>query len=45
MFEEPVKEPEGRITEAFVQYLEKNIREQPEVWVWSHKRWKHEYKG
>ena len=45
MFEEPLKEPEGRITEAFVQYLEKNIREQPEVWVWSHKRWKHEYKG
>jgi KDO2-lipid IV(A) lauroyltransferase len=45
MFEEPVKEPEGRITEAFVQYLEKNIREQPEVWVWSHKRWKHEYRG
>lgn len=45
MFEEPLKEPEGRITEAFVQYLETNIREQPEVWVWSHKRWKHEYKG
>jgi KDO2-lipid IV(A) lauroyltransferase len=45
MFEEPEKAPEGRITEAFVQYLEKNIREQPEVWVWSHKRWKHEYNG
>lgn len=45
VFEEPEKTPEGRITEAFVQYLEKNIREQPEVWVWSHKRWKHEYNG
>lgn len=43
MFEEPVNEPEGKITEAFVQFLEKNIREQPEVWVWSHRRWKHVY--
>ena len=44
-FENPLEVPEGRITEAFVQFLEKNIREQPEVWVWSHKRWKHEWKG
>jgi KDO2-lipid IV(A) lauroyltransferase len=43
MFEEPLKVPEGGITEAFVQFLEKNIREQPEVWVWSHRRWKHNY--
>jgi len=44
-FENPLEVPEGKITEAFVQFLEKNIREQPEVWVWSHKRWKHEWKG
>ncbi|HEU4551378.1 MAG TPA: lysophospholipid acyltransferase family protein [Chitinophaga sp.] len=44
MFDNPLAVPEGKITEAFVQYLEKNIREQPEVWVWSHKRWKHEWK-
>lgn len=43
-FENPINEPEGRVTEAFVQFLERNIREQPEVWVWSHRRWKHEYK-
>lgn len=43
-FENPLYEPEGVITEAFVKYLEKNIREQPEVWVWSHRRWKHDYK-
>lgn len=42
-FEEPRREPEGRITEAFVQYLEKRILEQPETWVWSHRRWKHTY--
>ncbi|SEK93140.1 KDO2-lipid IV(A) lauroyltransferase [Chitinophaga rupis] len=45
VFENPLEVPEGKITEAFVQFLEKNIREQPEVWVWSHKRWKHEWKG
>ncbi|RPD40215.1 lysophospholipid acyltransferase family protein [Chitinophaga barathri] len=44
-FENPAEEPVGRITEEFVKYLEKNIREQPEVWVWSHRRWKHEYKA
>lgn len=44
-FEEPSAVPEGTITESFVKYLEQNIREQPEVWVWSHRRWKHEYKG
>jgi len=28
------------ITKAHVQYLEKVIREQPEYWLWSHRRWK-----
>lgn len=45
MFEEPQQAPVGKITEAFVQFLEKNIHEQPEVWVWSHRRWKHAYPG
>lgn len=40
-FEAPKDVPDGAITAAFVQFLEKNIREQPEVWVWSHRRWKH----
>jgi KDO2-lipid IV(A) lauroyltransferase len=44
-FENPQQEPDGAITEAFVRYLESNIYEQPEVWVWSHRRWKHEYQG
>ncbi|SFN87354.1 KDO2-lipid IV(A) lauroyltransferase [Chitinophaga sp. YR627] len=43
-FEEPATAPEGQITEDFVKFLEGNIREQPEVWVWSHRRWKHEYR-
>ncbi|RBL93689.1 lysophospholipid acyltransferase family protein [Chitinophaga flava] len=45
MFEDPQQEPVGKITETFVRFLEKNIHEQPEVWVWSHRRWKHTYPG
>ncbi|RAJ03876.1 KDO2-lipid IV(A) lauroyltransferase [Chitinophaga skermanii] len=43
-FEFPQQEPEGAITQAFVDYLETKINEQPEDWVWSHRRWKHQYK-
>ncbi len=31
----------NEITERHTQLLEANIREQPESWLWSHKRWKH----
>ena len=37
--EEPVGEHE--ITERYVRMLESEIRRRPELWVWSHKRWKH----
>lgn len=33
--------PYGFITQQHTQKLEKIIREQPEYWLWSHKRWKH----
>ena len=33
--------PENAITEAHVRILERDILEQPEIWLWSHKRWKH----
>jgi KDO2-lipid IV(A) lauroyltransferase len=33
--------PEGEISELHTKILEKNIREQPESWLWSHRRWKH----
>ena len=36
---EPVAENE--ITERYVRRLETMIRERPELWMWSHKRWKH----
>ena len=27
--------------QAFVEFLEREIYEQPFNWLWSHKRWKH----
>ncbi len=32
--------PEGEVTRRFAQKLESVIRETPENWLWSHKRWK-----
>jgi KDO2-lipid IV(A) lauroyltransferase len=33
--------PEHAITEAHVKRLDEIIREKPEYWIWSHRRWKH----
>lgn len=35
---------EGEISEIFTRRLEKDIMEQPETWLWSHRRWKHKRK-
>jgi KDO2-lipid IV(A) lauroyltransferase len=32
---------EGTITALHTARLEKDIREQPEIWLWTHKRWNH----
>jgi KDO2-lipid IV(A) lauroyltransferase len=32
---------ENQITETHVKKLEEIIREKPEFWIWSHRRWKH----
>lgn len=42
-FENPKETSDGEITEAYVRFLEDSIKRQPENWVWSHRRWKHEY--
>lgn len=34
--------PDWQLTADFMQRLEKTIRRQPEIWLWSHKRWKHQ---
>lgn len=38
--ESAAAETEDAITEKFVRYLEQDIREHPEYWLWSHRRWK-----
>lgn len=38
---EPDKEKFGSIMDNYVKKLEDQIREKPEHWLWTHKRWKH----
>ena len=38
---EPQTTPDFYITETFNQLLEADIKNQPEIWLWSHRRWKH----
>lgn len=42
--ENPQSLPEGVLTVKFVRYLENVLRLQPDMWLWSHKRWKHQWK-
>ena len=37
---EPKREATFDITRAYIDLLEKNIREAPQYWLWSHRRWK-----
>lgn len=41
LFEESSGLPEYAITEKHVRRLEEIIKEKPEFWIWSHRRWKH----
>jgi KDO2-lipid IV(A) lauroyltransferase len=41
MTDSPASLPENEITGMYARILEKQIREAPEYWLWSHKRWKH----
>jgi KDO2-lipid IV(A) lauroyltransferase len=36
--------PEGELTFKYVRYLEAVIRKRPDMWLWSHRRWKHEWR-
>ena len=40
----PVKTQDGEITERHTRWLEKQIRETPQYWLWTHKRWKRKMK-
>lgn len=37
---QPKDTAEGEITKSYAQILEENIQEQPELWLWTHNRWK-----
>lgn len=42
--DDPKALPEGELIRRYVQHLEDNIRLQPDLYLWSHKRWKHPWK-
>lgn len=44
MFEETKDIPDWEITERFIRLFEKTIQRSPEYWLWTHKRWKRNYK-
>lgn len=44
LVEDPSTLPDGEIMRRYVKYLEDNIRLQPELYLWSHRRWKHQWK-
>jgi KDO2-lipid IV(A) lauroyltransferase len=39
--EDPGALKEGELTLRYARYMEKVIRLNPEMWLWSHRRWKH----
>ena len=41
LYENTAGVPEHEITETHVKHLDSVIREDPEYWTWSHRRWKH----
>lgn len=41
--ENPAAEPEKECTKRFAKYLEEDLHHIPELWLWSHNRWKHKH--
>ena len=37
----PEGQLDGEITNLHTRKLEEKIKERPELWLWSHRRWKH----
>jgi KDO2-lipid IV(A) lauroyltransferase len=40
---DPRKQPHGSIIESTTHILEQQIRDNPQYWLWSHRRWKHKH--
>lgn len=45
LFEKTTGLPEYTVTEAHVRRLEELIRQNPEYWLWTHRRWKYKRQG
>ena len=41
LFSNPRKTKKGEVTERYTKRLEEDIRANPEIWLWTHNRWKH----
>ena len=41
LFRDTANLPEHTVTEAHVRRLEESIKDNPEFWIWTHRRWKH----
>lgn len=41
LFDNPANTAPNEITEAYIRKLEQVIRKKPELWLWTHRRWKH----
>ncbi len=41
LFENPKDTQEGEIMRTFMSLLENDIKNKPQYWLWSHRRWKH----
>jgi KDO2-lipid IV(A) lauroyltransferase len=41
LYDNPGTTKEGDLTAIYVKELENNIRQNPEIYLWSHRRWKH----
>ena len=42
--ENPGSYTELELTQKFIRYLENNIRQYPDLWLWSHRRWRWKWK-
>jgi KDO2-lipid IV(A) lauroyltransferase len=43
--EDASKTEENEVTNKYFTLLEKNIKEEPYLWLWTHKRWKRTRQG
>lgn len=41
--ENPSALKDGELTLLYAKFMEKTIRKNPEMWLWSHRRWKHNW--